>query len=72
VHPPLSSTSAGGGNRLVVDEEPKQVREIYSGATAQRVPAPNARIDVEKLEFAIAGILLELDLDKSGEPRGRQ
>ena len=48
------------------------MREVNSTAPGKCVPAPNARIDVEKLEFAIAGILLELDLDKSGEPRGRQ
>jgi hypothetical protein len=41
--------------------------EIHAGAPTKSVPAPNARVHIEELKFAVAGILLKLDLDESCE-----
>src|SRR4029079_315462 len=49
-----------------VEEAPFEIGEVDAGAGPETVPAPYARVDVEKLAPAIAGVALELDLD---EPR---
>jgi hypothetical protein len=55
----------GYRNSLTVHKEPKKVWEIDTHAPGKGMPTPDSRIHVKNLEFAVAGVLLELDLHKA-------
>src|SRR5207302_6377467 len=54
------------------DQLPEQVREVRTGAPAQRVPAPHPRIDIEQLVAAITQVQLVFDFDDASIAKLRE
>jgi hypothetical protein len=52
---------------LIVQKQPEEIWKIDPSAPGKSVPAPNARINIEKFKFSVPGILLKLNLDQPGE-----
>ena len=67
MNPAFARAGLQRGHRLAFYEKPEKIREIHAGAHGKGMPAPNARVDVEKLEAAVARIFFELDFGKPGE-----
>src|SRR5207245_1456644 len=53
-------------------EQPEEVGKIHASARAQRVPPPNARVDVEYLEATVARVTLEFNLHQAVITNGRK
>ena len=59
------------GNRLAIDEEPKEKREVDAAALRKSVPTPNTRIDVENLVLTISKILSSISAGGVRDARRR-
>src|SRR2546421_6397042 len=55
-----------------VQDLPEEIAEVDSGAASERVPSPDAKVDVEKVKRPRPWIALELDLGKAGQRKPLQ
>ena len=72
MHPALASAPASFWYRCAVEQEPGKEREVDTDTSGERVPSPDARVDVKHLELTVPRVSLELHLDQPGEAHGRQ
>src|SRR5437762_1429363 len=72
MHPALASAPASFWYRCAVEQEPGERREVDTDSSGERVPSPDARVDVKHLELTVPRVSLELHLDQPGEAHGRQ
>src|SRR5216684_5281935 len=71
-HPTDARSRMYGRRKFALAQSPLEVGEVGARALAKRVPAPDARIQVEQLRPTIARVSLELNFDESAVAQGGQ
>src|SRR5690242_13141359 len=64
-HPAHALNGFSLRNRFPNGEEPEEIGIVHASETAQAVPTPNSRIDVEQFQFSVSVIAFEFNFDEA-------